>query len=130
MVWLEQLDNPWRFPQMPELKPHNDTLRYSVIFITPSQLAGDNWKKHKHQGTLPGLPGHIVSACVGKAVLMGGWDSRSNTPQALEPYLPAGSIFFMEAPASDLDNIQDKHNSNIGNKTDWGYGHILIGAWA
>lgn len=126
MVWLEE-DTTWRFPEAP-LEPQKDTVQYTVIFITPAQLNGDGWQQPN--GTLADLPGRIVSACVGKPVLIGGWDSNSKTPQALEPYLPAGSIFFMEAPASDLANIQTKHNTKIGHKTAWGYGHILIGAWA
>ena len=126
MVWLEET-SPWHIPAF-QPESQNDILRYTVVFITPAQLPNDSWKKP--EGTLPDLPGRIVSACVGKPVLMGGWDSNSNTPQALEPYLPAGSVFFMEAPASDVKNIESKHNTKIGNKTAWGYGHILIGAWA
>lgn len=121
MVWLEE-DTTWHFPEAP-LEPRKDTLHYTVIFITPAQLSGDGWQKPK--GTLPGLPGHIVSACVGKPVLIGGWfsgdkedntenNSENNTEtkryqrgsRPLEPFLPAGSIFFMEASASDLDNIK------------------------
>ena len=145
MVWLEE-DTPWGLPES-HLEPKKDTLHYTVIFITPAQLSGDGWQKPK--GTLPGLPGHIVSACVGKPVLIGGWfsgdkedntenNSENNTEtkryqrgsRPLEPFLPAGSIFFMAASASDLDNIKSEHNSKIGQKTAWGYGHILIGAWA
>lgn len=53
-------------------------------------------------GPLPG-GARIVSACLGKPVPIGGWDSRSNNgaargPRALRGFLPAGSTWFLHAP--------------------------------
>jgi CRISPR-associated protein Cmr3 len=140
MVCLEKRekeDSTRKFPTKPDLQATNNIVRYTVILVTPAKFTG--WQKPK--GTLPDLPGEIVSACVGKPVLVGGWfsgskddnDAKSKTYQRgsrpLEPYLPAGSVFFMAAPASEIDSITIKHNTKIGENTHWGYGQILIGAW-
>ncbi|MDQ3460560.1 MAG: type III-B CRISPR module-associated protein Cmr3, partial [Deinococcota bacterium] len=80
-------------------------------------------------GSLPGLPGEIISACVGKPVMIGGWDSEKRKPKELVPHLPAGSVWFVEAEASEVAAAKQRHGGHIGEKTAWGYGQILIGAW-
>lgn len=136
MAWLEPVEG-WSLPEKPALVPDGDVLRYVVVLLTPTQLTG--W--HTPGSKLADLPGIIVSACVGKPVLIGGWDSVKRAPKDLQAYLPAGSVFFMEVRADDpesnsensLENslkaIQNKHNTHIGTSTDWGYGQIFIGVW-
>ena len=124
MAWLEPTES-WSIPEVPDLKLEGDVLRYIVVLVTPAQLTG--WQTPG--GKLADLPGTIVSACVGKPVLIGGWDSTKRAPKDLQPYLPAGSVFFMEASTSDAKAIQDAHDTKIGTSTDWGYGQIFIGVW-
>lgn len=104
-----------------------DPVRYTVTLITPARFTDDGWRQPG--GKLGTLPGKIVSACVGKPVLIGGWDSRARAPLSLRPYLPAGSTWFIEASASDERQILEMHGKHIGEKTAWGYGQILIGTW-
>jgi len=76
-----------------------------------------------------GLPGKIVTACVGKPQPIGGWDSLNHEPLPLRPHLPAGSTWFMEADVSQHDAIVARHGQHIGEHQAWGYGQILIGTW-
>lgn len=136
MTWLEPV-TCWSLPEKPALVASDSKmLRYTVILVTPTQLTG--WQTPGDQ--LADLPGTIVSACVGKPVLIGGWDSTKRAPKDLQPYLPAGSVFFMEVDLSDETKLSDvtairsfqeqkKHPTPIGKNTDWGYGQIFIGVW-
>ena len=126
MAWLEPTEGV-TLPQAPDLQPDGDIIRYIVTLITPAAPPDESWRKAGIG--LFGLPGKIVSACVGKPVMIGGWDSLSRKPLALEPHLPAGSIWFIEANASDKQLILDLHGKHIGEKAAWGYGQILIGTW-
>jgi CRISPR-associated protein Cmr3 len=106
------------------------TRRYLVYHASPCLLP-----------SLPGpgaplacLPGVVVSACLGKARMIGGWNSgdrkgSNKGPIAMRPAIPAGSVWFLEAPASEASKILDRHDTAIGLSTAWGFGRIFIGTW-
>ena len=125
MAWLEETDK-LELPEAPEL-PENGTVRYTVTFITPGKLEGDGWKTSGDK--LADLPGEVISACIGKPLMIGGWNSLKQEPLPLTAYLPAGSTWFLEADAGARDEILAKHGRHIGTKTEWGYGQVLIGIW-
>ncbi len=125
MVWLEPSE-AIALPSPPVL-PDEGVIRYTVTLLTPARFKEDGWKKPG--GKFGTLPGKVVSACVGKPVMIGGWDSRTREPLPLKPHLPAGSTWFLEAPASEKQHILNLHGEHIGKKTAWGYGQILIGIW-
>lgn len=78
----------------------------------------------------PGLTGStIVSACVGKPVHIGGWNSLNRQPLPLIPYLPAGSTWFCEADPAVLDSVLALHGRHVGERTPYGFGQIALGAW-
>ncbi len=119
MVSLEPYDH-FTLPEAPDPEPSGGTLRYTVTLITPAGVVsrpGDS------------LPGAVVSACIGKPVMIGGWDGKARRPKGLEPHLPAGSTWFMEAREHEKEEILEHHGAYIGERTEWGYGQILIGAW-
>lgn len=97
--------------------------KYCVVLLSPLVLdampeTGEkNWQ---------GLPGELVSACLGKPVVIGGWDSRCKQPIPLRQCIPAGSVFFMQG---DDSAALDHHGRHIGKSTEWGFGQILIGKW-
>lgn len=124
MVWVKPADD-LPLPSAPQLD--GNMIRYTVTLITPAHFPDDGWARAN--GKLGDLPGKIVSACIGKPVMIGGWDSRARVPLPLRPYLPAGSTWFMEASASDEQQTLARHGKHIGEKTAWGYGQILIGTW-
>ncbi|MBX6764238.1 MAG: type III-B CRISPR module-associated protein Cmr3 [Rubrobacteraceae bacterium] len=125
MASLEQ--HEVSLPEVPGIEPGGGRLRYTATLITPARIEDNGWREPG--GALPGLPGRVVSACVGKPVMIGGWDTEKKVPLPLEPYLPPGSTWFMEAEATELDNVKEMHTGHIGDKSEWGYGQILIGGW-
>ena len=126
MVWLDEVQG-LELPKAPTLQERDGIIRYTATLITPGKLHGDGWRIPNAK--LADLPGTVVSACVGKPQMIGGWDSLNREPLPLVPHLPAGSTWFLEAKADKKDEILSKHGKHIGEKTDWGYGQILIGAW-
>lgn len=50
-------------------------------------------------------------------------------PKPLRSFIPAGSVFFCEAEADQEEAVRTLHNSKIGQETEYGFGHILIGKW-
>jgi CRISPR-associated protein Cmr3 len=119
MVGLEQA--AFALPKAPLLTGN----RYTVTLITPGCFKDDGWRVPG--GSLPGLPGTVTSACVGKPVMIGGWDSEGRRPKELVPHLPPGSTWFMEA--DDVQAALAMHGKHIGERPAWGYGQILIGVW-
>lgn len=127
MVWVESAPALPSVPRMPELEATSERVRYTVTLLTPGRFCGDGWRRTG--GTLPPLPGHVVSACVGRPTRIGGWDGVRRRPRPIRDFLPAGSTFFMETDPREREALRALHGSNIGLDTPWGYGQVLIGAW-
>lgn len=127
MVWIEPLVGGLQLPEKPKLTADGGKIRYVVSLITPAHLLGRAWAEPG--GRLGDLPGTVVSACVGKPVMIGGWNSLHHEPLPLKPHLPAGSTWFLEAPESEAQHVLDMHGKHIVENPAWGYGQILIGTW-
>lgn len=127
-------------PQMPDLQLDGDVVRFRLVLTTPARMpegwlpqgftateeagGGTSWS-----GNLNGIECSIVSACIGKAKSIGGWDMAAGAPRALRSFVPAGSVYFCKADGSQLDRIQELHGAHIGLDTQYGFGHTLIGKW-
>jgi len=70
---------------------------------------------------LAGL-GRVVSACLGRPVRIGGWDSQNRRALPLKLALPAGSVWFLEQAEGEAPDA-------IGQARDWGFGAVLTGRW-
>jgi len=72
------------------------------------------------------LHGTVVTAAIDRPVRIGGWDSLNKRPQPLEPYAPAGSVWWLENTngASADDNA-----IRLGRRTAYGFGLAAVGAW-
>lgn len=93
-------------------------ITFTVMLLTPGCFSK------------PELPSaEIVSACVGKPQFIGGWDSLKHTPLPLEPFAPAGSVWFCTAVAANFDAILSFHGKHLGPHATHGFGHIVIGLW-
>jgi len=91
---------------------------FSVVLLTPGRFKA------------PDLPAaEIVSACVGKPQFIGGWDSLKREPLPLEPFVPAGSVWFCTAPEADFAAIHARHGQRLGPHAAHGFGQIAIGLW-
>jgi CRISPR-associated protein Cmr3 len=129
---IAQKDVPRKFPSTPaplaQLRRENGVVHYAVYhaspcLLTPLPQAG---KALDHS-----FPGTVVSACLGKAQMIGGWDSQGRRPIPMRPAIPAGSVWFMEAPAEvdAEEQILARHRQSIGQAQAWGFGQIFIGTW-
>lgn len=95
-------------------------VRFIILLLTPGRL----------DPVKPPLDDvELVSACVGKPLFIGGWDSLKHEPLPLEPFLPAGSVWFCQAPANRLPEILKQHGRWLGQHTAHGFGQIAIGLW-
>lgn len=122
---------PWPqspIPQPPPLDAFvarpDGTIRFVILLLTPGRFP------KKHQPALY-LSDNVrtVSACVGKPQWIGGWDSLSRQPLPLEPFYPAGSIWFCETDAREFPQIHAQHGQWLGEYTQHGFGQIAIGLW-
>lgn len=135
-AWLEAL-RPSDALEPPRLsgKSAPRTKRYAVIAISPLRLDGDGWRRPG--GRLGSLPGAIVSACIGKPQMHGGWSSTPSRsakpsefgPQALRPFAPAGSVWFMEAETANVDWSRLPEAIGADSDTKFGFGGCVYGTW-
>ncbi|NPV74515.1 MAG: type III-B CRISPR module-associated protein Cmr3 [Pelotomaculum sp.] len=112
-------------PALPQ--PAEDRkVRFTVTLVTPGYY-NDPRLAVRHGP--PGVPGCCVSACIGKAVRAGGWDLARQEPRPLTSLLPAGSVWFYEAEADDLNKVAALHGQCLGDQTAFGFGQVAIGKW-
>lgn len=130
--WLHLCEHSLPFPELPEWNTAEETLHYTVTALTP--VAVPNPPKPGEEN-YAGLPGCIVSACLPRPVIFGGWDSLKCRPLPLKPYLAPGSVLFLEAKSQDIEKGKalDNHTISgcnvIGDRTNWGFGIVAIGIW-
>ncbi len=82
-------------------------------------------------GTINGIELELHSAITGKATRDGGWDLAKHEPRTANPLIPAGSAFFCKLKeGNDINSaLQTLHNSQIGEQTEYGLGHLVAGLW-
>lgn len=64
--------------------------------LDPSTWRGELRAEEPGNGGSRGIPVRLVSACVGRAVLFGGWDTVKKQPKPTVACVPAGSVYFFE----------------------------------
>lgn len=100
-------------------------LRFVIVLTGPMKPEGPGWRTPGAEFDPQRLPGaRVVAACVDRPVMIGGWDSIAHQPRPLQPYLPAGSVFFLEGAAP-----ADGWPPALGGDTKQGYGRYLAGRW-
>ncbi|WP_437207040.1 type III-B CRISPR module-associated Cmr3 family protein [Planctomicrobium sp. SH664] len=120
-------------PDLP-VKKISESGRFTVSLLTPLLLPATSTGQQTHPQPgemLHSLSGaKIVSACIGKPIRIGGWNSVHREPEPLQAYLPAGSTWFCELARPDaLDSLLKMHGQTIGDRKPHGLGQIAIGAW-
>lgn len=129
---LQVTDEEIGLPAVPELKPVNGKILFTVSLITPGYFGDTTVQTDQAvMGKFSNIPGRCVSACIGKASQIGGWDLKLRQPRPLRPFIPAGSTWFFEGDESDLHQIKALHGQCLGDdqSKSYGYGQILIGRW-
>jgi CRISPR-associated protein Cmr3 len=123
-AFFEPLGAAADWPKAPaELESASGKFRYAALTLAPV-IFND---MPRPGGTVEGLAGQLVSACLGKPQMLGGWDSQDKKPLPLRAALPAGSVFFMET--DDAQKALARHGGTIGVFGAWGFGQVLIARW-
>jgi len=112
-------------PLPDNLDPGQAGPRYLIVALSPIFLDD----VPRPNGSIEGLPGRLVSACIGKPVWVGGWNSLIRRPIPMRQLLPAGSVFFMDTHSDDDEPPAVGSRLRIGKATNWGFGHVLAGIW-
>ena len=126
-AWITPVPTEPVWPAMPEaLHKDGDSLFYSLVVLSPLPSVTP---------PVPGqpvlsLPGSLVSACLPRPLMLGGWDSLIRQPLALKPHLAPGSVLFMRAKTTDEATVRALHGTCIGGRPAWGYGLVAIGTWS
>lgn len=106
-------------PSLASFKPDTmGRIAFKIILLTPGAF---------QKPTLSGA--EIISACVSKPQMIGGWDSLQRAPLPLQPFAPAGSVWFCTASAADFPAIHAQHGKHHGPHAAHGFGQIIIGHW-
>lgn len=127
MTLCEPLTSRQWLPDCPQLQPVGNRARFLVVALTPLPA-----QQNADVASALGIAGaKCCTACVGKPVFFGGWDSLNGKPLPLEPFHPAGSVWFCEAPQTAINDICLLHGQWIGAKrlSAHGFGQIAIGCW-
>jgi len=126
LAWITPVTNPPPIPPMAaSLQRVDGSICFTLNLTTPLPLAAP-----PHPGgNLSGVPGTIVSACLPRPQMLGGWDSLAQRPLPLVPHLVPGSVFFMQADAAQEMAVRALHGTCIGTHPAWGWGHVLVGTW-
>lgn len=82
------------------------------------------------QGSLNGFRLSLVSACLGKAERIGGWDMAKRAPSPVKACVPAGTVYYFQSnPGQGHDIVESLHDANIGARSAFGFGHVAVGCW-
>lgn len=104
--------------------------RMAVVALTPLHLERDELLGLR---PLEGLGRtRVVSACLGPALRVGGWDSLSGRPRQLQSVLAPGSVLFCEAESGAGPSLVWDEPSGclqLGAQQEMGYGLVSIGNW-
>jgi CRISPR-associated protein Cmr3 len=118
-------------PSLPQATLDADESTRSVlILLTPARFDGDNDDPASWIGAGPGNPasqlhsdlaGNVLTAAIDRPMRIGGWDFKDG-PRPLEPFVPAGSVWWLDGPTTD-----NAPRLGTAPYTDYGYGHALLG---
>jgi CRISPR-associated protein Cmr3 len=98
-----------------------------VIALSPVAFPAERW-----WGASPGEPAAGLSAGWNATVaavatdrprLIGGWNTLNGAPQSLRAHAPAGTVWWLDAPAHPLAGL-----ALIGDRTSAGFGLVAAGA--
>lgn len=93
---------------------------FRIYFATPAYFDG-GWQavqNGRHVLKTEGLEVHVklLAAAVGKPFLLGGYDIAAQKERPIRKFVPAGSVFYFQGRAEDIDDIIKLHTSTIGDK--------------
>ena len=105
--------------------------RFALIALTPLDLEADVYRGRRPLSELGGAL--VVSACLGRPLRVGGWDSRPGCgPLPMQPVLAPGSVLFCEGGSLEAAAPSAGANGGmvrIGGRATSGFGLAAVGRW-
>lgn len=104
--------------------------RLLVVALTPLDLVADQALGLQPLRDL--ADARVISACLGRPLRIGGWDSLARRPLPLQSFLPAGSVLFCELtdPGALAEALAAGNGlARLGARQRWGYGLVALGTW-
>lgn len=120
---------PWQGPQPIGFTAQEATAQrlFTAITLTPLDLDEKSALLHRKLSTLGNV--RVVSACLDRALRVGGWDSRNCKPLPNRCLLPAGSVLFCERINDDAGTMRPNRHTRfqIGRRRTVGFGEVALG---
>ncbi len=111
--------------------------RLTLVLLTPAYFSG-GWQPANGDWTpWVGATGRLVSAVIGKPLLISGWDVARNRAKTLYHYVPAGSVYRFENAVwqgQDIRFTETPQNLETGGADALdhcaiGFGDVALGHW-
>lgn len=102
--------------------------RMTITLLTPLMLAEKTMlQKGGRFADWDGVT--VESACLGKPIMLGGWDGDKRESLPLQPYLPPGSTWFCNVNEDAKDTLGQRYRACVGAEGAWGFGAVALGTW-
>lgn len=102
--------------------------RMTITLLTPLALAEKTMlQKGGRFADWDGVT--VESACLGKPMMLGGWDGDKRESLPLKPYLPPGSTWFCKLNEDAKDVVEQRSRGCVGAEGAWGFGAVALGTW-
>jgi CRISPR-associated protein Cmr3 len=106
-----------------------------VIYLQTPAIFTQGWlpewlSEDDYTGIIPhtGIKVKLITANIGKPLLIGGFDMAKNKPKPMFKAVPAGSIYLVELLAGQIEEIEEKKISSLSDKyAEQGFGLFKIG---
>jgi CRISPR-associated protein Cmr3 len=116
-------------------KKISEDKRFKIVLETPA-IFNKGWlpawiNRDTMEGGFEGANFRLVSACVGKAIGIGGYNFVKNTPKVMKKAVPAGSVYYFELIDGSIDNLFERFwLKSVGDeRSQEGFGITLIGGF-
>ncbi len=104
--------------------------RVMLVSLTPIDLGKSLVPGENLLGEHGGV--RIISACIGRALRIGGWNSLEHRSLPLRTHLPPGTVIFGEAIEPRRLRAACAENGgivSIGDQQPWGFGEVALATW-
>lgn len=108
--------------------------RFKLYFATPGVFKNGWLPEKMNESTLIWEKGEsklkLLSAALGKPIMVGGWNMVNNRPKPMRQAIPAGSVYYFEMLKSNIEAIINTfHYQNISDfNSQEGFGLSFVGA--
>lgn len=111
-------------PDQPRPKSQELGRRFKIYFVTPAYFK-QGWEPVDWKEFFGGSKVRLVAAAVRRPSLIGGWDIAHNRQKPIRPYVPAGSVYYLETdePVIYDGQLVTEDGAEIG------FGQVLTGGW-